>query len=317
MNILSFDFNNVLTDVEKELVHQGHTLLPLDGKTETWKKADIVIVWQESDLGGWKPLVKKWKNAGKRVILMQHGRRGVSRIYPPFNEALVSDAICAWGENDVTRLMSCGVPREKIHVTGTPITHHIKHRTPHDGINVVFAPEHWDQEVAENFMVRNALREFVNSRWPWQKKVKIITKILHGEHQSHNYDNPVASNRMKPGHLDVAIKVLQEADAVVSISEGTFELLAQIMGIPVIIADIWVPKACAGDDRHKLFQRTYSPACERVKDLKQLGKVIMKHVNNPQLLETERKEIAILDGGTDIADPTSAIINVILNEKVS
>jgi len=122
---------------------------------------------------------------------------------------------------------------------------------------------------------------------------------------------------MKPGHLEKAVSVLQEADAVVSISEGTFELLAEIMGIPVIIADIWVPKACAGDDRHKLFQREYSPACERVQDLNTLGDVIMKHVSNPQLLDNERKEIAILDGGIDIEDPVSAIIKVILNEKIS
>ena len=43
----------------------------------------------------------------------------------------------------------------------------------------------------------------------------------------------------------------------------------------------------------------------------------MKQVNNPQLLETERKEIAILDGGINIEDPVSEIIKVILNEKVS
>jgi hypothetical protein len=117
------------------------------------------------------------------------------------------------------------------------------------------------------------------------------------------------------GHIDACVKVLQTADAVVAVSESTFELLAEAMNIPVIIADIWVPKACAGDDRYKTYQREYSPACEKVKDLTQLGKVIMKHIRNPQLLETERKEIAILDGGTNIPDPVSEIIKVILNEN--
>jgi hypothetical protein len=87
------------------------------------------------------------------------------------------------------------------------------------------------------------------------------------------------------------------------------------MGIPVIIADIWVPKACAGDDRYKTYQREYSPACERVQDLEHLGKVIMKHIRNPQLLSAERYEIARLDGGMDIVNPTDEIIKVILNEK--
>lgn len=318
MKILSFDFNNILHDVEVELIKRGHEILPHfleNGKLNSWQKADVIVVWQETELGGWKDMIKKWQKAGKRVVLMQHGRRGTSRIFPPFNEELVSDQLCVWGENDVERMTSCGVPREKIFVTGTPVVKHVKPRIPHEGINIVFSPEHWDMDVSENLMVRNALRKFVASRWPWQKKVKIITKILEGEHSPHNYDNPVSSNRQKPGHLDVAIKVLQTADAVVAVSESTFELLAQIMDIPVIIADIWVPKACAGDPRYKDYQREYSPACERVKDLNQLGKVIMKHVSNPQLLEKERREIAILDGGTHIEDPVSEIINVILNDN--
>lgn len=318
MNILSFDFNNILHDVEMELIARGHTILPHfmeSGKLNSWTRADVIVVWQETELGGWKGMIKEWQKAGKRVVLMQHGRRGTSRIFPPFNEELVSDQLCVWGANDVTRMMSCGVPREKIFVTGTPVVKHIKPRIPHKGINVVFSPEHWDLEVAENFMVRNALRSLVSSRWPWQQKVSITTKILSGEHHPNNYDNPVSSNRHKEGHLDVCISVLQTADAVVAVSESTFELLAEAMNIPVIIADIWVPKACAGDDRYKTYQREYSPACEKVKDLSKLGKVIMKHVGNPQLLEKERKDIAILDGGIDIEDPVSEIIKVILNEK--
>lgn len=315
MRILSFDFNNILDDVEKELVRRGHEILPhrkADGSLNTWELADVIVVWQETDLGGWKDWIKKAQKKKKRVVLMQHGRRGTSRIFPPFNEKLVSDKLCVWGENDVTRMVSCGVPREKIYVTGTPVVKHVKPRIPHKGINIVFSPEHWDTEVPENFAVRNALRQFVQKRWPWQQKVKIITKILEGEHNPKNYDNPVSSNRGKEGHLDIAIEVLRRADAVVAVSESTFELLAQIMDIPVIIADIWVPKACAGDDRYKTYQREYSPACERVKDVHKLGEAAMKHIKNPHLLRAQRAEIAKLDGGTHIEDPVSEIINVIL-----
>lgn len=314
MRILSFDFNNILHDVEEELMRRGHEILPHrlpNGQLQDWRKAEVIIVWQETDLGGWKDTIRMWQKAGIPVILMQHGRRGTSRIFPPFNEELVSDYLCVWGENDVTRMTSCGVPREKIFVTGTPVVTHVKPRIPHKGINVVFSPEHWDQEVAENFIVRNALREFVSRRWFWQPKVKITTKILAGEHQPYNYDNPVSSNRQLPGHLEKAVEVLRTADAVVAISESTFELLAEIMDIPVIIADIWVPKACAGDERYKTYQREYSPACERVKDVNKLGEAIMRHVSNPQLLHKERQEIGILDGGTNIALPVDEIIKVI------
>lgn len=319
MKILIFDFNNILHDVEMELVRRGHEILPhrlKNGELIDWRLADVMVVWQETDLGGWKGIIKDWQRAGKRVVLMQHGRRGTSRIFPPFNEELVSDQLCVWGENDVVRMTSCGVPREKIHVTGTPVVQHVQSRIPHNGINIVFSPEHWDTEVPENALVRDTLRKYVKWRFPWQKKINIITKILEGEHNPYQYDNPVSSNRNRPGHLDIAVSVLQKADAVVAISESTFELLAEIMDIPVIIADIWEPKACAGDDRYKDYHREYSNACTMVRDMDKLGDTIMHHVRNPHLLRAERAEIGRLDGGTDIGDPVSEIINVILgNEK--
>ena len=79
MNILAFDFNNILTDVVEELTRRGHTMLPIDGKANTWRKADVIIVWNETENGGWKDWIKKVQKAGKRVILVQHGRRGTSR----------------------------------------------------------------------------------------------------------------------------------------------------------------------------------------------------------------------------------------------
>jgi hypothetical protein len=109
--------------------------------------------------------------------------------------------------------------------------------------------------------------------------------------------------------------VLQQADAVVAISEGTFELLAEIMDIPVIIADIWVQKACNGDEAYKDYYKEYSSACERVKDINKLGDVIKKHIKKPKLLRKERQELAILDGGINIENPTQEIINVILGNE--
>ncbi len=307
-----------MEDVHRELIKQGHEVIPHylpNGELNDWRKADVMVVWQETELGRWKEMILEWQKAGKRVFLLQHGRRGTSRIFPPFNETFTSDELCVWGENDVKRMVSCGVPREKIHVTSSPIFKHIKPRIPHEGINIAFSPEHWDIEVAENFAVRNALRKFVKSRWPWQKKVKIMTKILLGEHNPHDYDNAIPSDRHKPGHIDIAIEVLRRADAVVAVSESTFELLAEIMDIPVIIADIWTPKSCAGDERYKLYEREYSNACERVQDLNKLGEVVMKHIRNPQLLAKERKEIAILDGGVHIEDPVSEIIKLLTSEN--
>jgi hypothetical protein len=303
MNVLLFDFNNVLADVEEELKKRGHILLPIDGKPSTFKKADVVVLWNETDLGGWKDWIKEGQKKGKKFVLMQHGRRGTSRIFPPFNEELVSDVLCAWGENDRDRMISCGVKPEKIVVTGTTVLNHVKPRMEHEGLNVVFSPEHWDTDVVENAIIKGTLDKL--------KGVKVITKCLEGEHDPNYYTNPVVSNRSEKGHLEICADVLATADLVVAVSESTFELMAEHMDIPVVIADIWIPKACAGDDRYKEYNREYSNACTRVKDINKLNDTIMYHLKHPEILREERKQIAILDGGTDIENPLYEICNVI------
>jgi len=312
MKILLFDFNNLLIDVAEELIKRGHTLLPIDGKKSTWKAADTIIVWNETELGGWRDWIKEAKDAGKRVILMQHGRRGTSRIFPPFNEDLISDVVCSWGINDVIRLSSCGVPAERIRLTGTTIFRHLKPRVPHEGWNIIWSPEHWDIDVAENFIIKNQLEKLDGVKFQG-KTVKVISKLLLGEHSENTYPNPVWSDRKEAGHLEICAEVLSTADVLVAVSESTFELLAEVLDIPVVIADIWVPKACNGDERYREYHREYSDACERVKDLGKLNEVIMRTLRNPEKLSAERKRISILDGGTDIENPLQEIINVIEN----
>lgn len=307
LKVLLFDFNNILFDVAKELENRGHELMPfyVDGKLNNWKKADVIVLWNETDLGGWRDWIIEAKKAGKRVVLMQHGRRGTSRIFPPFNEELRSDVVCAWGENDRIRLESCGVPSERIKVTGTPIFKHLKPRVLHEGYNVVFSAEHWDIDVVENFIVKSQLEKL--------KGVTVISKLLEGEHTENVYPNPVWSSRKKDGHLDICANVLSTADLIVGISESTFELMAEILDIPVVIADIWTPKACNGDERYREYRREYSNACTRV-PLDKLNSTIMEQLKHPWIKREEREVIGILDGGTNIDNPLLEIIKVIENE---
>lgn len=304
LRIIAFDFNNMLTDVIESLGARGHYLFQGKISEKMVREADVILLWNETPMGGWDQWVKNLK--GKRTILFQHGRRGTSRIYPPFNEPLKSDLICAWSENDRRRLEKAGVPKEKIKVTGTTIWSHIIQRKAHEGINVIFSPEHWDDmDVAENFIVKAQLEKL--------KDVKVITKCLRKEHTEGVYPNPVWSDRKSKDHIDICAKVLSTADVVVAVSESTFELMAEIMDIPVVIADIWVPKACDGDERYREYQREYSNACERVKDMSKLNEVIMLTLKYPELLRERRKEIAVLDGGLNIENPLQEIINVIEN----
>ena len=127
-------------------------------------------------------------------------------------------------------------------------------------------------------------------------KVNVITKTLKGQQDDSMYQNPISSDRNSSEHLEIVADVLSKADLVVAISESTFELLAQSLDIPVIIADIWISKACDGDDRYKEYHREYSPACTKVK-LQDLNKEIMRQLKHPEILREERKRIVELDGG--------------------
>lgn len=303
LNIILFDFNNILTDVAYELAKRGHNVIGGKVTDEMVKKADVIVLWNETPMGGWDTWVKNLK--GKRTVLMQHGRRGTSRIYPPFNEPLKSDVICAWSENDRKRLEGAGVSPERIKVTGTTIFGNRLPRVPHEGINVVFSPEHWDIDVAENFIVNSQLSKL--------KGVKVITKCLIDEHTPGVYQNPVWSDRRTEEHLGICMDVLSTADVVVAVSESTFELLAESMDIPVVIADIWTPKACNGDEKYREYTREYSNACTRVKDMSKLNDAIYYAIKHPEHLRKERANIAVDDGGLGL-DALSNIIRVIENE---
>ena len=304
MKILVCNFNNVLTDVIVALKEKGHEVLPEDGGQKTWEKADVIVVWNETELAGWREWIHRVKAAGKRVVLVQHGRRGTSRIYPPFNETLVSDAVCVWGENDKERLMSVGVQEDKIFVTGTPIWKHIKPREPHIGFNVLYSPEHWDVDVSENLIVADELRKLQGP--------KVHTKILKNHQIESLYDNVIVSERNSPEHFGILADALAKADVIVSLSESTLEMFAQSLDIPVVVADIWIPKACDGDDRYKEYKREYSNAVLK-SSLKDLNKNIIHSLKHPELLRKERAEIIIGDGGYNISDPIGNIISVIEN----
>jgi hypothetical protein len=278
MKLFYRNHNQILTDIAKEFEI-----------VEDMNEADIVILWNEV-LPETKALIQKAKDLGKKVIALQHGRRGSSRYFPPFNEQIVSDKLCVWGPLDKERLVAVGHDKNKIEVVGTTVFSHLKGRVPHKGINIVFSPDHWNREIPENINVRNELRKL--------KGVNIITKII-DEQEPLFYDNPVRSDRKKPDHLDVCAEVLSKADLVVSVAEGTFELLAQSMDIPVITVEDWEPKEFGGDPRYKTYWRHISPAAKRTK-LKNLLKNIKQQLSNPDELKEDRKKMCIQEGGINL-----------------
>jgi hypothetical protein len=301
MKVALYNWNCVLNDVIDRM--RGKHILMKD-----YKDADVVVLWNEIEHAGWKERVVNSQKMGKKVVLYQLGVWGADRVRPPFNEPILSDIVAVWGQGDRERLISYGVPKEKIHITGSPLLEHLKPKESHEGKNVVFCLEHWDSDgdVIENNIVAAELRKL--------KGVKVITKGLEGENDGNIFDNFIGTNRFASNHMAVVADVLSTADVVVAISESTFALLAEVMDIPVIIPDVWIPKPRQGDDTYLKFEKNYSNAVTKVK-LEDLNKEIYRQLKHPEILREERKQAGIDNAGVGIEDPVGQLIKVIENAK--
>lgn len=266
-----------------------------------FNKAEKVVLWQDV-MGVGRGLAKLAHLRGKPVIQILHGRRGYTQYGYPWKKEMISDKICVWGTKDKERLMRFRIPESKIEVTGTTVFEHLKPRKKHKGINIVFSPDHWDYDIEENDEVVEVLRKL--------KGVKIITKIMNA-HDKTKYDNPVYSHTDSPDHLKICAEVLREADLMVAITEGTFELMAQIMDIPVVIANIFKPRPCLHDRRYLEYKHFWSEACKKTPEISELSKLIRQQLKNPNELKEERKIAAIEEGGINIKDPLKNIVDVI------
>lgn len=251
---------------------------------------DTVLLWNDLNPIE-RGIISRARGLGKKTIVLQHGRKGSSKYFPPFNEKIQADKILVWGDFDRRSLIGAGQDSARLGVVGTTVLNGLPRKKPHEGINVIFCPEHWDREVDENTRVKEELRKLAQR----YETIKVTTKIIES-HDPLHYDNPIQTNRNDDNHLSVCKELLSTADLVVGVSESTFELLAQAMDIPVVIMEEWTPKTFGGDERYFTYRRVISPAAAKT-DCKNLQETIIFHLENPDDLKKERKQVAIDEGG--------------------
>lgn len=250
------------------------------------EECDWVLLW--NDVTSEEVAILNYSHTlGKKAAVLQHGRKGSSKYYPPFSVPIRADKLLVWGDFDKRRLVAAGQNPKKIEVVGTDVLKNLPERRPHEGTNIVFCPEHWDRPVDENTRIRDELRKLDG--------VNILTKIIES-HNIKDFDNPVKTNRNSPDHLRVCKEVLSTADLVVGVSESTFELIAQTMDIPVVIMEEWEPKAFGGDERYTQYERIISTASKRT-TLSNLNETIKGQLANPGELREERNKVAFDEGG--------------------
>jgi len=257
-------------------------LIPHLDLVDTVDKADVIVLWQ--DIISMELSISNLAHKlNKPVVVIQHGRRAVEDYLSPFSYEFKSDKICVWGSIDKEDLLSIGIPDKKIDIVGTSVLGHLKGRIPHKGTNILFSPEHWDIDIPENDIVMEKLKEICKKNG-WNLKAKVMER-----HDPKKYGNYAwYSNRDDKGHLDVCCDAIAWADVLISLSEMTFEMLAQASDVPVICYTNIEPRPMNHDERYLELPRTYSNAVKATGDANKLEELIKSQLANPNELQNER-----------------------------
>jgi len=148
---------------------------------------------------------------------------------------------------------------------------------------------------------------------PYQELVKdfrLVAKIT-PLHDRNLYLGAVNhSEPLHASHIDNCVQLLQHADVVVSLEEGTFQTLVMAMDIPLIIVKGWRLTDFAGKDYSKDRVELQTKGATHV-ELSELSEAIERELIEPCRLSAERKEVVEREFGKSDTDPNDNIIKVI------
>lgn len=330
------DFNNILLDVKRRVDLANDP-----------READIFIIWQDVR-GGMKNLVDINKDyIGKPVVVVQHGRGATRDYLPPNNFKLVADRMCVWGQAEADRMKLAGYGEDRVKITGSPLVHWTRNRLERQerakGKNlIVFTPVITSHEEVENIEVALELRkiQYTIVQENLRKHAKELKQLWHSwivdpdcatEHQIpmevlHKEFYPVykitdihdvglyhgehiKTTVTHAKHLETSHIVLSNANCVVGLEEGTFQLMASAMGIPTVIVDHFEYGAYGGVQDYKTEKiRTEATAFCDFKDLRQ---TIEQELKYPEQRKDARERVVRneFDPYPD-KDPIELIIDV-------
>jgi len=251
-------------------------------------------------------ICKTAREYGIPSFIMQHGRFAMSD-YAFNGKDPIGDFLFAWGDDDIEMAKQGGwKPEQVIQVGSAQLDERVKYKP--DGKTVVFAPIHI--ESLESVNKRNK----TESQEIWKglcniKGIKPIVKLLDGEHSLEHFkggENYI-TNRQEEGQAKKTFKLLSKASCVVSQVEGTFELFAYAMDIPVVkIYGHFV----AGDMENKKW---IHHAGDLVK-LENMEDAVLDAIGNPEVNRTKRADIVRRDGGKLLLNTRKLITKAIKKE---
>lgn len=245
------------------------------------------------------------KKCGIPIFVVQHGRYATSD-YSVLKKKILGDYFLVWGQNDVKEAIRGGWPKDRVIRIGSPF---LEYRCEHepDGKTVVFAPIHHEPTDALNE------RNSTEGRQIWKilqamGGITPLVKLLVNEHDVRHYPGKqFITRRSEEGHIQRVYKdLLRKTSCVVSHIEGTFELLAYSMDIPVVR---YKDRNCT------MYPSHYFTAAMQVNELDRLGNAVKYSIAHPDKNRERRMDVVIQTGGSNGDTPRDSIIKLV-KEKI-
>lgn len=155
----------------------------------------------------------------------------------------------------------------------------------------------------------------------WQKRViptlprsvtyarGLLNVKLTGVHDLHQYMAPVvATSPDAPNHVAVTAELLANTDVLVCLEEGTMQLMAHALDIPVILADIFKYGDYGGVKDYDRVEKIKTPAVYCTTKLEKLPSLLDHALKNPKELRKARIRACEQEGGAHLGDADANII---------
>ncbi len=330
MKVYCKDFNNVLLKIKNQF-----------DLVQDPRDADCLVLWQDVR-GDMLELCRiNAEYMKKPVVVVQHGRAATNDYLPPNKFPMQADKFCCWGIKDYERLQRAGYADRAV-ITGSPLIDFLQPAIKHNGKNIVFCPVITEHEDPDNILaywelkrieLKKASEKIVKFKdklkdewhawiveptsategtipyYNFNKEWRLIAKITDGHDKKLYFGDVVNTMPNNKTHLMDTIQLLSMSDCVVGIEEGTFQLLAMAMNIPIVMVDGFKYKNYGGVD-YSTVEMVKTPAVKRV-NLPDLEQAIDEELNNPENLAKERLKIVREELWNEETEPIEIIVQVI------
>jgi len=214
------NFNDVITPL-----YQTFESVPLTDIVEKDKKPDCLVTWTDftPDL---KMICAHALQQGVLTFVVQHGRRAMRDYWMDMAQP-TSLATFVWGDLDYRDAIQGNWHPSQVFRVGAPWFAYRPQRKEEKGM-VIYDVPHWLNDPKES-----------QKAWKELNRIKGITpvaKLIQPSMQKReNYEGMQCETiRNEPGHIQATYEILSKASAVVCMMDGTLELMAHSLGVPVI-----------------------------------------------------------------------------------